>query len=41
MSGVIEPFSSMEVKKVKALQFGLINPEDLVKIKLYNTKKID
>jgi hypothetical protein len=35
-SGGIEPFSSMEVKKVKAIQFGLINQEKLVRI---NNKK--
>ena len=39
MSGVIEPFSSMEVKKVKAIQFGLINPDELVRIKINITKK--
>ena len=33
------PFSSMEVKKVKAIQFGLINPEELVRIKINITKK--
>ena len=32
------PFSSMEVKKEKAIQFGLINPKELVKIK-NNIKK--
>lgn len=33
------PFSSMEVKKVKAIQFGLINPDELVRIKINITKK--
>jgi hypothetical protein len=29
----------MEVKKEKAIQFGLINPEELVKIKINKKKK--
>ena len=33
------PFSSMEVKKVKAIQFGLINPDELVRIKINIIKK--
>ena len=30
VSGGIMPFSSVETKKIRAIQFGLLNPEDIV-----------
>ena len=38
VSGGIMPFSSAETKKIKAIQFGLLNPEDIVKM---SVAKID